>query len=124
MKFLTTIALSTILFTGCIGNPQPNLTPAAQTAYYQTQIIKDLDLLRDAVVDANALVPSLISPQTTTLVVKYHELAITFVNNAPLGWKLYLSIGLTGLLKTLPANEQRVVSPYVTLIQAALQVIS
>ena len=123
MRFFTPFILCLTL-SGCVGNPPPNLTPAAQTAYYQTQIVKDLDLLRDAVVDANALVPSLVSTQTTTLVVKYHELAITLVNNAPLGWKVDLSIGLTGLLKTLPANEQRVVSPYVTLIQVALQVIS
>jgi len=122
--FGTIILSAALLSPACGSKMPPNLTPAATIAYYDTQVLKGLDLFRDAVVDANALTPPLLSTKTTRRVVAYHKSAIKIMNAVPNGWQSTVIMGLDELVKDLPANEKRVVAPYVTLIETTIKEIS
>jgi hypothetical protein len=71
---------------GCTKQP-PDLTPEAKTAFYATRVIKVLDVVRDAAIAANELVPPVISTNDTRKVVLWHKTTIQVISAAPDGWK-------------------------------------
>ena len=114
------ILLSMFALSSCAGQPPPSLTPQATVAWYGTQLIKDLDLLRDVVIDANAQVPPLVSTVATREVVRWHKSAITLVHEAPSEWQVLLLKGLYEVIGHMPPHEYRIVLPYVELIKTIL----
>ncbi len=114
------MVLSAVLSSGCAKAP-PNLTPQAVHAFYRTQVIKDLDRLRDVAVSAHATVPPLLSAQETLAIVQWHRAAIVTIHNAPAGWKATVLTGLDETLANLSPKARETVSPYVGLVRAILQ---
>lgn len=105
---------------GCASAP-PNLSPAGTAAFHGTRVIKALDLLRDTAVDANNLVPPLVSTDTTRKVVTYHKSAITIIHSTPTGWKATVLTGLDALAAQLPATEKAQLGSYLTLAKTLIQ---
>ena len=119
-KRLFATLFTAVALSGCASQPPPSLTPQATVAWYGAQLIKDLDLLRDVVIDANAQVPPLVSTVATREVVRWHKSAITLVHEAPSGWQALLLKGLYEVIGHLPSHEYRIVLPYVELIKTIL----
>jgi hypothetical protein len=81
---------------GCTKQP-PDLTPEAKTAFYATRVIKVLDVVRDAAIAANELVPPAIQTNDTRTVVLWHKTAVQTIAASPGGWKLTVKAGIYAL---------------------------
>jgi hypothetical protein len=99
----------------------PNLNPQATAAWYGTQAIHDLDLLRDIAQDGSATTPPVISVATARKVTLYHESAIKTIHAVPTGWQAIVGAGLDELLKDLPASEGQQLAPYVALVKTIIK---
>jgi type IV pilus biogenesis protein CpaD/CtpE len=108
------------LLVGCAKAP-PILSPAATRAFYGTQVIHDLDRLREVVVAAHETKPPLVTADETLAVVQWHQTAIAAVITGVAGWKDVVITGLDQVLKRLNPNAQRVVAPYVLIIRTIVQ---
>jgi hypothetical protein len=71
---------------GCTKQP-PDLTPEAKTAFYATRVIKVLDVVRDAAIAANELVPPIILTNDTRTIVLWHKTSVQVIAASPGGWK-------------------------------------
>jgi len=105
---------------GCAKAP-PNLTPAAQTAFKQTQIIKALDMIRDTAIAANATVPPLLNVKTTGTVVTWHWATIVVVHSAAQGWQAAALKSLDELGTNLAATDRPHLVPYITLARTLVE---
>lgn len=121
-RYLITFVVS-LLFGIALGvapactHAPPNLTPLATRAFYATQVIHDLDRVRDAANDAHKTVPPLIDAKDTLAIVQWHESAITVAHDAKDGWKTALDASIPALQKNLSPATWQVIAPYVTLVQ-------
>ena len=120
------LALASLIFAlalsfGCANQAPPVLTPQAHVAFYGTQVIHDLDVLRDIIVLAEKSTPQIISTDAARRYIGYHEYAITLVHDAPTGYQAVVQRGLDEYVKSLSAKELVIVAPYVALINAVLQ---
>lgn len=100
----------------------PNLTPEATRAFYGTQVIHDLDRLREVAVAAHATTPPLLSAEDTLAITQWHQSAIAVVHAAPAGWKSEVNASLTEALKRISPSARQVVAPYVAIVRALLEV--
>lgn len=118
---VTSLLALSLVVSACGPKAPPTLTPAASKAWYGSQVLKDLDVVRDVSVDA--FKQGLLSRASLVKVVKFHETAITLVHNAPLAWKVQVTNDLDGVVKTLTPDEQALLGPYVDLVKAAIKVV-
>lgn len=123
MKSLILVALLAITPASCSTVPKapPNLSPQATTAWYGTQVIKVIDLVRDTAVDANKVSPPLLSTNTTRMLVNWHRSALDIVHQAPAGWPNAVVTGLVEVVRNLPETEKTILQPYVTLLITVVQ---
>jgi len=108
---------------GCLGAgaPPPNLTPAANKAWYAAKAQKALDEIRDIVQDGNATAPPVFSTTTTRRVTVWHESAITVLHAAGAGWQTAVTTSLDQLLLNVSPSEKATLAPYVALAKTVLQ---
>lgn len=86
LKFLLAGVLAYgLASTGCV-TPPPNLTPEAVAAYQTTRVIKVLDVVRDAAIAANELVPPAISTNDTRTVVLWHRTTVSLMAASTTAW--------------------------------------
>lgn len=116
----TLLLVLALTFTACASAP-PTLGPAAAQAFQNTRVVKGLDLLRDAAIDANAQTPPLLNTATTRKVVLYHESSVKIIHASGSGWKAAVVTGLDELPKDLPAAEASVLAPYLALVKTLLE---
>lgn len=107
-------------FAGCAPAP-PNLTPEAALAFTNTRVIKGLDVLRDAAVDAERAVPQQLSTATTRKVVLFHQSALRTINATGNGWRPVVAQALAEVGQNLPPKERAILAPYFNLIAALLK---
>lgn len=112
--------LAFALLAACAKAP-PDLTPAATRAFYGTEVIHDLDRLREVAVSAHATSPPLLSAEETLAIVKWHQTAIALVHAAPAGWKTEVRVALAETLTRLSPSAQKTLAPYVAIVRALLQ---
>jgi hypothetical protein len=105
---------------GCQHAP-PNLSPQAVAAFHGTQVIHDLDRIRDAADAAHHTTPPLLDAATTLKIVTWHQSAITVVHAAPSGWKATVLSSLDQLNTNLTDKDRQVIAPYVALARGVLQ---
>lgn len=111
------LALFVLTFTvGCASHVPPNLSPAGVAAYNGTQVVKALDVLRDAAVAANELQPPLVDISATRKVVEYHRAALRTIEQAPNGWQSTVAEGLKQTIASLPKDAQQLLAPYTALV--------
>ena len=120
MKTLMLALALSLPLVACSHVP-PNATPEAKVAFYQTQVVKAADLVRDFAVASNATVPPVLSTATTAAIVKWHDAAITIIASAGSGWQTAVETSLTTVVANLPQSEHEIIAPYVTLVIALLQ---
>ena len=109
-----------------LGTPQcvkapPSLSPEATRAFYGTQVIHDLDRLRDVAVAAHETTPPLLSAQETLAVVKWHQAAIVTVHAAPAGWRSEITVGLDQAAQQLSPKAKQTVAPYIAIVKSLLR---
>jgi hypothetical protein len=80
------VAAMLLPLSGCDKQP-PDLTPEAKIAFQATRVVKVLDVVRDAAIAANDLVPPVISTNDTRTVVLWHKVAVQTIAATPGGWK-------------------------------------
>ncbi len=119
MKSILTMLVLALVLPACAPIPAP-LSPAGKIAIQNTRVIKALDLLRDAAVDANAAVPPLLSTDTTRKIVTWHRSTLLVIQASGSGWQTAVKEGLTQLKADLPAADVVKLAPYLTLIQTLL----
>ena len=119
MKKFFLVVLLSASFAGCAGNAPPNLTPANQVLYTNTQRIQALDILRDSAIDANSKM--LLSTDTTRRVVQGHEDILKLINAQSSGWMIQAKIIASGILVQLPKAESDILTPLVNSVLASLQ---
>jgi hypothetical protein len=101
--------------------PAPaSLSSTGVLAFNQTRAIKALDLIRDTAILANAQTPSALSTTSTRLVVQFHEATVKTINAAGTGWPTLAQTAADNFIKTLPAADQAVIQPYITLLDTLL----
>lgn len=117
----TVCTLLVLTFTAACAHVPPNASPAATVAFYQTQVVKAADLVRDFAVASNATVPPVLSTATTAAIVKWHDAALTIIAAAPAGWQQVVITSLNTVVNDLPSADQKIIGPYVPLVVALLQ---
>jgi ABC-type uncharacterized transport system substrate-binding protein len=113
------VCIALLLAPACAKTP-PILSPAAQQAYKSHEVQKDIDLLRDIAQDANAQVPPVLSTATTRKIIDWHTAVTRIMLAAGDGWQVTVATSLDEVVKNLPANEQQLIAPYVSLIKTIL----
>lgn len=81
------LLLTVMCWSGGCNKTPPALTPEATIAFHSTRVIKVLDVVRDAAIAANELVPPIISTNDTRTIVLWHKTAVQTIAAAPGGWK-------------------------------------
>jgi hypothetical protein len=102
---------------GCTHAP-PTLSPAAQGDFNRTRVVKAIDIIRDAAVDAESA--HVLSTDDTRQIVIWHKSAVNVIQASSTGWKAALTTTLDEALKNRP-NLQTKLAPYVALFKALLQ---
>ena len=105
----------------CVKAP-PTLSPQGTAAFNNTRVIKTLDLLRDAAINANAQMPPLLSTPTTRKIVNFHSVALKTIDASQAGSMSAVSVALFQLRSDpslLPAEVQ-FLNPYFDLAKALL----
>jgi hypothetical protein len=102
--------------------PVPStLSPAGKQAIQNTRVIKGLDLLRDAAVDANAATPPILSTETTRKIVTWHRSTLLVIQASGNGWQAAVKEALVQLQADIPSPAERArLAPYFTLINSLL----
>lgn len=113
------LVLLLLTLVGCQHAP-PNLTPQAVVAFHGTQVIHDLDRIRDAADAAHKTTPPLIDAATELKIVNWHQSAIVIVHSAPAGWQASVGASLEQLEKQLSDKDKQVVGPYIAVAKAIL----
>lgn len=106
-----------LIFSACSHTP-PNLSPAGASAFQRHEIQRDLDLVRDVAIDAQAQM--VLSEATTRKIVMWHRSAITIMHNAQTGWVAAVTTSLDELVRDLPPDEAKVITAYVALVKTVL----
>jgi hypothetical protein len=97
------------------------LSQADVARFYGTQIIKDLDLIRDFADDGSKTTPPLVSGKTDAIVAKWHKALVTDIHAAPGGWKALTLTGLDQLKTLVPPNDYARFAPYVALARTLVK---
>ena len=116
------LVLCLALASGCASAPA-SLSPTAQADYKKTQVIKVLDLLRDAAIAANGQTPPLLSTATTRKVVEVHKTALLTIQGSDTGWAAAVGAALAQLSRDptwLPSEAQKF-APYFTVAAQVIQ---
>jgi len=110
-RLILTFAL---VFYGCATVPV-HLTQPAQVAFKKHEVQKDLDLLRDVAVDANAA--HVLSDPMTRAIVEWHESALKIIHDTT-DWQSSLMVSLTELRKNV---HDATLDPYFDLALSVLK---
>ena len=102
------------VFVGCASVPV-HLTQPAQVAFKKHEVQKDLDLLRDVAVDANAA--HVLSDPMTRAIVEWHESALKIIHDTS-DWQSSLTVSLTELRKNV---HDATLDPYFALALSVLK---
>lgn len=95
------------------------LSPEAQVAWRNLEVIRVLDLARDIAIDANA--KGLMLETTTRRVVKFHLSALTAIKAMEDGWTSLVLQALDDLANDVPGKDRPLLGPYLDLIKKALR---
>lgn len=117
---LAAIVVTCSGFSGC-APPPPNLTPAANQAFYKTRVQKALDVIRDTAQDGNATTPPIVSTDTARKVTQWHESALKVMHDSGAGWQTMVATGLDELLKDVSRSERQLLTPYAALAKTIVQ---
>lgn len=130
MRILASLCLALALTcsTGCFTTPpqtQPDLSQLSATGladFKKTQIVKELDLLRDTAINANKVGTSLLSDQTTRVVVDFHTSAILVIQASKDGWSAAVAQSLDETLKNIKSDAERaLLQPYFDVAKTLLK---
>ncbi len=108
-----------LVFYGCATAP-PNLTPQASVAFKKHEIQKDLDLIRDTAIDANAQTPMLISTDDTRQIVQWYLSAITIIHDTT-NWQTAIQTSLAELQTHLAPPTVAQLKPYIALVLTVIK---
>src|SRR5262249_29716058 len=116
-------AIVSLTLVGCGPSlkPPPNISTDAVHAWYGTQVIKNLDRVRDAVDDAHKTTPPLISAEDELKIVNWHRSALAIVHAATSGWQQALDASITELQKNIPAKTWQLIAPYIATVQTVIK---
>ena len=109
---------------GASCNPKqapPNLTPEAVVAFQNTQVLKNLDLVRDMAISAENA--GLLSRNTTRQVVLWHRASISLLHARSAGWQDKIVDGVRAMQSAnsaLTDGEKDVLAPYFGLIKTSI----
>lgn len=116
---LSAIVLAFTLY-GCASAP-PTLSPVGLAAFHAHEIVKVLDVVRDAAVSAEAQTPKLLSTDTTRNVVIWHRSALVTIRTVPYGWQGAVLAGLDEVSKNVPTHERAVLAPYLAMAKLVIR---
>ncbi len=123
MKTVLALCLLLSLAPACASKLPPNLTPDATKAWYATEVIHDLDRVRDVANDAHKTTPPLITAAEALRVVQWHEVAITITHNARTGWQSVLDTSIQELQTVIAPGTWKLLSPYIELVRNILKAV-
>ncbi len=92
------------------GRSTAQLTTPGIVALHEGEVVKLLDVVRDAAVSADA--SKIISTATATTIVTWHRAALLAIRETPNGWKPTVLSGLTQTLAALTPAERAILGPY------------
>jgi hypothetical protein len=107
---------------GCGGispPPPPGLTQEAVSAFKSHEVLKTIDALRDTAINAEKA--QLVSEETTRKFVTLHLSAARMMEAAQVGRIAIIKAGLVAIQDNLPANEAKLLKPYIALALAVLE---
>ncbi len=113
-------AMVIALYQVACAAPPPNLTPAAVVAFRQTEIVKDLDRVRDVANDAHHTAPPLLTAEVTKEIVTWHQTAIRLVHDRSANWQSAVLQGLNELQRHLSEHDRQLLAPYLVAVRTLL----
>jgi hypothetical protein len=119
LPFLLFFAIGLVGQQGCAKAP-PTLGPSGITAFQNHQIADALDLVRNVAQDASKTSPPLLSRDIALQVTNWHTAALKTLDARGPNWKNEIQVGLDEVLKNLPAKNQDLLRPYVSLVKTVL----
>jgi hypothetical protein len=119
MRYLLALVLVGFM-AGCAKAP-PTLSPAGAADFHKTQVVDQLNILRDTVIRANALPNPLISTDDTRVVVKAHRSILVTIQASQAGWQTAVGTALDELGHNLKPQGAAFIAPYVALAKTLLQ---
>lgn len=114
------VLVNVVLIPAC-APPPPNLSPTDATAWRQHEVQKDLDLIRDVAIDAEARTPKVLSTDATRKIVQWHRSTIVLVHDTPQGYKAEVLTALDQLRTLLTPSDYAVIEKYVELAKAVVR---
>lgn len=114
------LLLALMLVLPACTTPPPNLTPDALVAFRGTQIIHDLDRIRDVANEAHSTSPPLLNASVTLEIVEWHRTAIRLVHDHGANWQAAVMHGLDDLQAHLSAKDRHVIAPYLQAVRVLL----
>lgn len=122
MRWLVFVLALTI--SACASAP-PNLTPAAQRAYYANEVVVAIGTLQHAAIELNKVqvgTPphALLSDADTRVVVEAVTDALTAIRAVPDGWKATASVTLDRIQQRLSVDARSHLAPYLAAVRAFL----
>lgn len=118
-RLLPILVLLAIVSSACPKAP-PSLSPVGKTDFYKTQVVHQLDLLRDTAIAANALPNPLLSTDDTREVVAVHRSLLLTLQASTDGWVPAVKLGLDQINQKLKPPQQVVAAPYIAAIKLIL----
>lgn len=121
------LSVSIVLFalvlglTACANRLPPNLNPQATRAWYGSEVIKGLDVIRDAAIAANAVTPPVVPTADTRAIVQWHASAVKVIRDVPTGWQPAVLTGLDEALKHVSPEMRYTIEPYVALAKTLIE---
>jgi hypothetical protein len=91
--FLALWVALAFLALSCTPVPTP-LSPDARAAFHATRVVQVLDVVRDAAIAANEVVPPVLSTNATRQVVLWHKTAVQTIQAVPNGWQATVKAGI------------------------------
>lgn len=118
MRYLLALVLVGFM-AGCAKAP-PQLSPAGKSDFYKTQVVHQLDLLRDTAIAANALPTPLLSTDDTRQVVAVHRSLLLTLQSSEAGWVAAVKMGLDQMVEKFKPAQKAVIAPYVAAVKLIL----
>lgn len=108
-----------VLAASCV-HPPATASPAAQRAFYNTRVVKVLDLTMTTAQDASAATPPVVSVDAARIVTEWVRSSVVVVDAAADGWRATVLATLDQAAARLSATERAVLEPYFALVKTLL----
>jgi len=118
LLLLSLVAVTTTAIS--CAHPPPTASPVAKQEFYDTRVIKTLDLIMETAQDAAAQPEPYVSEDSARRITNWQQTAVKIIVASTSGWKDAVLASLNETFDYLKADEQARLAPYFALAKTIL----